>query len=475
MPDPNQKQTQQAKRHAEQLEQGTIPHELRVLIDERDWKNLARRRSEWPEPSVTAPEVHDLLIGLEKHDRALFFRALPQELAAELLAWLEPDTAEQLLLELSDPETRDVLSNLDADDQASLLEELSAETTKRLINLLSPEDRAATHDLLGYPEESVGRLMNLDYVAVRPDWNMARALEEVRSFGRENAALSVIYVTDEAGVLIDALPLQRFVISPSDRAVRDIMDDTYVYLSAHEDREKAVYIMQRYDQVALPVVDSGRVLIGVVTVDDIMDVAEAEITEDFHRIAAVKPLRRSYWNYSPFLLVRSRIGWLVGLVFVHLLSAGVLSAFEHIMAQYVMLTFFIPLVIATGGNSGIQSATMVIRSISTGEVDLSQWFRVLLKEALAGLGIGFLLGVLGFVLGVIIGTGPGIGIQVGSAVACTLFSIIVATNLFSALLPFVLTKLKLDPALASGPFITSVVDVIGLVIYFAWSTFFLIG
>jgi magnesium transporter len=465
----------QAQKNALPLEQGTIPQGLRVLIDERDWEELARRRSEWPEPGVTAPEVHDLLIGLEKHEQALFYRALPQELVAELLPWLDSDTAARLLLELSDPETRAVLSNLDADDQARLLKELPAETSKRLISLLSPEDRAATRDLLGYPEESVGRLMNLDYVAVRPDWNIARAIEEVRAFGRENSALSVIYVTDEAGVLVDALPLQRFVISPPDRAVRDIMDNTFVYVSAYEDREKAVYIMQRYDQVALPVVDAGRVLIGVVTVDDIMDVAEAEITEDFHRSAAVKPLRRSYWNYSPFLLVRSRIGWLVGLVFVHLLSAGVLSAYEHVMAQYVTLTFFIPLVIATGGNSGIQSATMIIRSMSTGEVYLSQWLRVLLKEALAGLGIGVLLGGLGFVLGVIIGTGPGIGIQVGSVVACTLLSIIVATNLFSALLPFVLTKLKLDPALASGPFITSVVDVIGLVIYFAWSTYFLIG
>jgi len=459
----------------DQLEQVTIPEELRTLIDSRDWKGLARRRAAWPEIDVAAPEVFDVLMNVEKGDRVLLFRALPRDLAAELLSWLDSETADRLLLELSDPETRAVLAELDPDDRVSLLEELPAAATKRLMSLLSPEDRAEARIILGYPEDSVGRLMDPDYVAVRPDWDMARVLEQVRSFGRESAAVSVIYVTDETGVLIDALALQRFVVSPADRTVRDIMDDTYVYVSAYDDREEAVRVMQRYDQITLPVVDSGQILIGIVTFDDVMDVAEQETTEDFHRAAAVTPLRRNYWDYSPFLLLRSRIGWLVALVFVHLLSAGVLSAFEHVMAQFVTLTFFIPLVIATGGNSGIQSATMIIRSISTGEVELSQWFKVVLKELMAGLGIGVLLGILGFVLGMILGHGAGIGIPIGLIVACTLFSIIVGTNLFSVVLPFVLTKVNLDPALASGPFITSVVDVVGLVIYFAWAGLFLLG
>ena len=459
----------------EQIANLTIPEEFRTLIERRDWRSLARRRSDWPEPQVVVPEVRDLIVELDKHDRALLFRALPRNLAAELLAWLDPLMVDRVLLELSDPETRSVLAELDPDDRASLLDELPADATKRLMRLLSPDDRAEVRVILGYPEESVGRLMNPDYVAVRPDWDMGRSLEEVRSFGRESAALSVIYVTDEAGLLVDALPLQRFVISPPDRAVRDIMDSTYVYVSAYDDREEAVRVMQRYDQVALPVVDSGQVLIGVVTIDDIMDVAEKETTEDFQLGAAVRPLRGGYLDYGPLQLLKSRIGWLVGLVFVHLLSAAVLSNFEHALAQYVTLAFFIPLVIATGGNSGIQSATMIIRSISTGEVKLSQWFRVMWREALAAVGIGTLLGLLGFVLGMLIGAGPGTGLQVGAVVGCTLLSIILATNVFSVVLPFVLTILRLDPALASGPFITSVVDVVGLLIYFAWAGFFLIG
>lgn len=410
---------------------------------------------------------------MEKPDRVLLFRSLPRELAAELISWLDPEAADRLLLELSDQEARRLLAELDHDDQASLVAELPADAVKRLMRLFPPEDRAEVRHILGYPEDSVGRLMNPDYIAVRPEWYISRVLTEVRAFGEETEALSVLYVTDESGKLIDALSLQRFVISEPDSLVSDIMDYTFVCVSAADDQEEAVRIMQRYDQVALPVVDTTGVLIGIVTIDDIMDVAEKEITEDFHLGAALTPLRRSYWDYGVFRLLKSRIVWLVGLVLINLLSAGVLSAYEHVLAQYVTLTFFIPLIIATGGNSGIQSATMIIRSISTGEVKLSQWTRVVTKEALTGLVIGTILGLIGFGLGVVLGSGPGIGLRVGGVVALTLLSIIAVTNVFSVILPFLLTKLKLDPALASGPFITSVVDVTGLLIYFMWARFIL--
>jgi magnesium transporter len=458
---------------AEHPEQPTIPEELRELIENRNWHELARRRGAWPEPEIAAPEVGDLLMEAEKRDRVLLFRALPRDLSADVLSWLDTEIADRLLLELSDPETRSVLAELDPDDRAALVDELPATATKRLMGLLSPGDRAEVRVILGYPEESVGRLMNPDYVAVRPSWTMSRVFEEVRAVGPESATVSVIYVTDERGVLIDALPLERFVVADIGTSVREIMDDIYVYVSAYDDREEAVRIMGRYDQVALPVVDSANVLIGIVTVDDVMDVAEAEVTEDFQLGAAVQPLKGGYWDLGPFQVLRSRIVWLVGLVFVNLISAAVLSAFEDVLASYVTLTFFIPLVIAAGGNSGIQSATMIIRAISTGEIELRQWLKVLLKEAIVGIGIGVLLGALGLVLGMVIGSGPGIGLQVGGVVACTLVSVIVATNIFSVILPFLLTVLNLDPAMASGPFITSVVDVMGLLIYFGWSSVFL--
>ena len=303
---------------------------------------------------------------------------------------------------------------------------------------------------------------------MKPDWTIARALDHIRARGRASETVNVIYVVDAEWRLLDDMPLRRLVLADPAQRVEEIMDHTVVRLEAMDDREEAVRTMRRYDRLALPVVDSGGVLVGIVTVDDVLDVAEAEATEDFHRSGAMLPLRTSYWEATKLVLYRARIGWLAALVLVNLVSSGVIAAYEEVLEAVVALAFFIPLIIDTGGNAGSQSATMMIRAISTGVVQLTQWFRAFTKEFVIGVAIGVTLGVLGMLLGFFRG-----GFEIGIVVLLTMITMLVLTNLVGVVLPFILTRIGLDPAIASGPLITSVADAVGLIIYFSFAVWIL--
>lgn len=446
-----------------------IPGGLAELIREHNWKTLATRHDEWPEVSLVAPELTDVLLELDTKDRVLLFRALPRNIAAEVFASLGRETRDDLLLVLTDRETGQLLGDMDADDRTYLLGELPGQVTQRLLNLLNPEDLKEARNLLGYPERSVGRLMRPDYVAVRPDWTIARATEHFRRRGREDEAANMVFVVDDEWRLLDDIPLQRFVLAEPGALVSDIMDGQFVALDAHEAREEAVLKMQRYDMTAIAVVDSDGVLIGLVTVDDVLDVASEEATEDFHRTSAIVPLREGYWETTVRMLFQSRIGWLAGLVLVNLLSGGVLAAYEDMLLEFVALAFFIPLLIDTGGNAGSQSATIMIRAISLGEVKLGQWLRAIGKEAMVGLLIGTSLGLMGMALGFFRG-----GFGIGIVVMLTMIVMLLFTNLIGVALPFLLIRLGRDPAIASGPLITSVADAVGLLIYF-WIATLVLG
>lgn len=439
----------------------TVSPEIASLIHEKRWGALARYRA-WPETETIAPELADALLKLNPADRVLLFRALPKEIAAEVFSYLEGEPRDALLRQLTDHETLQLLDELSPDDRTALLGELPGRVTQRLLNLLSPEDLREARQLLGYPEQSVGRLMTPDYLAVRPEWTIDEALKHIRTFGHESETADIIYVTDARWRLLDDLPLQRLVMTVPDKRVHEIMDNTYVALRTSDNREEAVRMMQRYDRVALPVVDSDGVLVGIITVDDVLDVAEAEATEDFHKVAAIAPLRMSYWEASKTFLFRSRIGWLIGLVLVNLASSGIIAGFEELLTASIALAFFIPLIIDTGGNAGAQSATLMVRAIATGDVKLNQWARAFTKELVIGIGIGLTVGLAGLLLGFLRG-----GFEIGLVVMLTMVVMLVFTNLIGLSLPFILTRFGLDPALASGPVITSIADAVGLLIYFS--------
>ena len=437
--------------------------DVKQLIEERQWQVLKEELKAMP-----IPDIADLLLEMNKGERVLLFRVLPRNISSDVFSYMFHEHRNALLKELTDEETRNLLSNLRPDDRTTLFEELPGQVTQKLLNLLSPQDIKEARLLLGYPEKSVGRLMTPDYVAVRPEWTVEQALQQIRQKGKDSETLNVIYVTDQKWQLLDALDLHRFILSSPEAKVSDLMDYNFIALSAFDDREESVHAMQKYDVFVLPVVDSEGVLLGIVTADDIMDVAEEEATEDFYRTAAVNPMKSSYREAGIWELISKRISWLLILVLVSILSANIIGYFEDVLESLIILTIFIPLLIGTGGNAGAQSATLMVRALATGDVEIDQWFKTINKEMLVGLALGIIMGIAGFILGYIKG-----GYEIAIIIGITMVIIIIVANLIGVALPFILTRFGLDPAVASNPLIASIVDATGLFIYFAVTTYIL--
>jgi magnesium transporter len=428
------------------------------LIRENNLKSAIENILVWVDPQIA-----DLLIQLEKAEQILVFRALPRQRAADVFSYLEPQDQDSLLAALTDADTRSLLANLNPDDRTSLLQELPATVTRKLMQLLSLEDLAEARQLLGYPEESVGRLMTPEYIRVRAEWTVEQALAHVRKFGRDSEIFNILYVTDHQGKLIDKVRMRRLILSHPDQIIRDLLNYNCISISAFDDREMAVEMIKKYDFNALPVVDSEGVLLGIVTVDDILDVAEEEATEDIQLGVAVNPLESTYSSTLPVELFRKRIGWLLILILVNLISAAVISNYEEQLLEYITLALFMPLVIASGGNSGAQSATLMVRAIATGDLESGDWVSAMSKEILVGILMGLAMGGLAFIVGWIYGGESSIAQIIGLSMLC----IVLVANLFGALLPFALERINVDPAVASSPLITSIMDVLGLIIYFS--------
>jgi magnesium transporter len=436
--------------------------EILELIEGHRWSELRETLADWP-----APEIADLLLHLRKEERVLLYRALPRGVATDVFSHLELEQQDELLRDLTDEETRRLLADLPPDDRTHLLEEMPGQATQRLLNLLGPEDLKEARWLLGYPEESVGRLMTPDYVAVHPEWTVQDALQHIRVHGRDSETVNRIYVIDGRWHLLDDIELRRFILAPLNATVADIMDHTYASVSAFADREDAVGLIRRYDQTALPAVDSEGVLVGIVTVDDLLDVQEQEATEDFHKVASVGPVRMSLRDAPFALLYRARIGWLLTLVFMNIFSGAGIAAFEETLDAVIALAFFLPLLIDSGGNAGSQSATLMIRAMAIGDVRMGDWFKLLSKE----LGVALALGVT-MALGasaIAYFRAP----EIIAVVAITMTIVVLVGSLIGMSLPFIFTKLGWDPATASGPLITSLADISGVLIYFSIATWYL--
>ena len=437
----------------EAVEMGVI----KSLIDARNWDGLRDYLVE----NVPIAEIADLLSDLDKGDRVLVFRVLPREIAAEVFAYLEPFEQDDLLRDLTDEEARHIMANLAPDDRTEILEELPAQVTGRLLEQLSPEDLEEVRWLLGYPEKSVGRLMTPDYLSVPPDWTVGQALDHVRQWGRDSETASVIYVVDSAGKLIGAVSLRQLVLETPESKIGDIMKTSVISVNAFDDRRKAYELMQRYGLWVLPVTDSEGVLLGIVTGDDVLEVATERITEDFHKSAGVSPIRVSLADASPLVLYRSRVVWLVLLSLIYLLSGGVMSSFEGAIASTISLAFFLPLILDCAGNAGSQSAVLVLRDIGVGDVTFHDWPKVFVRELAVSSIIGLIVGAL--VMGV--GT-VSQGFDIGVVVGIAMFFSVVTVSCLGVVVPFALMKLGWDPASASSPLVASIADVLGVIIYF---------
>ncbi|MBP1467746.1 magnesium transporter [Candidatus Chloroploca sp. M-50] len=441
----------------------TNVEDVRTLVADRQLAELRAMLAFWPEP-----EVADLLMELNPTEQMVVFRLLPRQISSEVFTHLDTEQQNELLTQLNSEETRHLLANLSPDDRTQLFEELPGQATQKLLNLLGPEDLREARQLLGYPEESVGRLMTPDYVAVRPTWTISQALHHIRTRGRDSETINTIYVTDGRWRFLDAIDLRRFIMAEPEQTVEQIMDRAYIVLSAFDDREQAVRALRRYDLASLPVVDSDGVLVGIVTFDDLIDVADEETTEDFHKSAAVAPLRASYSETGIRELVMKRAPWLIVLVFVNIFSGAIIAAFEDTIAAVVALVFFMPLLIASSGNAGSQSATLMVRAMAMGDIKKSDWARSLRKEVLVSALLGVSMAVAVWLVAFF-----RTGSEVAMVVSLTMIIIVIAGSLIGTVLPFILSRFGLDPATASGPLITSLSDIAGVLIYFSLATWLL--
>ncbi len=366
--------------------------DIKELLKEKKFLEIKEGIKDWE-----APEVADLLKVLNEEEQGIFFRLLNREQAAEVFSYLDIKDQTNLLKTFTLENTKNILQDLTPDDRTALLEELPAEVTRNLLNLLSPEDLKEARMLLGYPEDSVGRLMTPDYVALNQNLKIEDALKEIRTSGKNKETIDRIYIIDENFKLIDDIPLKNFIFADPNKQIKDIMDYSYTAISAYKDREEAVEMMKKYDLVALPVVDSNGVLVGIVTHDDIFDVAEEEATEDIHKIGAVAPLDLPYHKTSIWVLFKKRVFWLLFLLIAYFFSSSLIAHYENVISSAIALSFFLPMLIGSGGNTGSQSATLIIRALALKEIGFKDFFYIFLKELIIGFFLGFSLSIILFI------------------------------------------------------------------------------
>ncbi|MBN1258829.1 magnesium transporter [Candidatus Peregrinibacteria bacterium] len=448
-----------------------IPPAIKQFIKKKKWERICLELTR-----LHASEAADFLMHMDPSIQVIVFRSLPRKFAAKLFAYMDPADKDDLLKALTTKETQKLLTYLKPDDRTDLLEEMPAAVTRRLFKLLSPEDLREARRLLGYPVDSVGREMTPDYLDVQSNWTVKKALEHIRENGKEKETVNIVYITDKKGKLIGDVQLKYLIFADPKSKVGDIAKKSMdaPALSAFDDQEKAVELIKKLNVVALPIVDSEGVLLGIVTIDDLIDIEEEEVTEDFQKMGAVAVGEggdlslTNLVDASVKLLYKKRILWLMILVGMNIFSGAAIALFEKVIAQAVVLVFFLPLLIGSGGNAGSQAAMLMVRALGTGDVKMSDWFRLLGKEFLVAgfLGITMALGVS------IIGWFRG-GIQIVVIVATSMLIIVMAGSLIGMTLPFIFTKLKKDPATASGPLVTSIADICGVVVYFSIAKWYL--
>jgi len=448
---------------------------IKELIDARNFTALRESFTEWP-----PADIAEVITDFSEDEQVIVFRVLPHDQAADVFEYLDVEAQQVMLHAMAHEQVVGILNEMSPDDRTALLEEMPSAAARKLIKLLTPEERHIAQSLLGYPEGSVGRLMTPDLIAVDAGWSVKEVLDYVRANGRDSETLNVIYVVDDRGKLIDDLRIREFLLRPLTDKVSDLMDHKFVTLSVADSQQDALNIFRKYDRSALPVVDSGGVLVGLVTTDDMLDVAEEEATEDIQKIGGMEALDEPYTTIPLLRMVKKRATWLIILFIGEMLTATAMQGYNGEIEKAAILAMFLPLIISSGGNSGSQATTLVIRAMALGELGLRDWWRVVRKELLSGASLGLILGSIGFLR---IALWQYLHIfdygkyhwLVAFTVGVSLIGVVLWGCVAGSMLPFLLRRCGLDPATSSAPFVATLVDVTGLLIYFNVALFILRG
>jgi len=419
-------------------------------------------------------QIAEMFMELPEHATPLLFRLMPKELAAETFVEMDPERQEMLIRSFSDKELRDIVSELYVDDAVDLIEEMPSNVVKRILAQADPEMRKDINELLKYPEDSAGSIMTTEYVELHPGMRVEEALNYIRKTCVDKETINTCYITDSGRHLIGAASLHAIVFSPDDRLMEDVMEPNVISVGTMEDQETVAQMLSKYDFNVMPVVDKENRLVGIVTVDDAIDVIEAEATEDIEKMAAIVPSDKPYLRTSVASLWKSRIPWLLLMMFSATFTQMIITGFESALSACVVLTAYIPMLMGTGGNSGSQTSVTVIRGLSIGELEIRDLLTIVWKECRVALLCGVTLAVLNFgklVLfdGLLMGT-AGMSPLVALVISLTLVVTVLAAKLVGGILPVLAKKVGFDPAVMASPIITTIVDAVSLLIYFAIAT-----
>lgn len=425
-------------------------------------------------------DIADQLTQKSSKDRVLSFLLLAGEAKAEVFPYFDSEIQQELILNLGNEATKELFNELAPDDRTLLLTDFPDSIIKEIINLLDQKEREQALNLLGYESDSIARLMTPHYIQARKDWTVKRVLESIKIYGKKAETLNFVYVVNDKNKLIDDLRIGQLLMAEDTTLIEELMDRNFIAIRTTEKIEESLAIFDKYDREALPIITEKGILVGIVTFDDLLEQIEQRDTEDMQKFGGMEELDVSYTKTSLTDLVKKRAGWLVVLFLGELLTASAMGHYDEEIAKAVVLALFVPLIISSGGNSGSQAASLIIRAMALKELQLRDWWYVMKKEMISGLLLGGILGLLGFVR-IAIWQKTGIydygpyWIWVALSVSTSLLLIVLWGTLSGSLIPFLLRKLKLDPATASAPFVATLVDVTGLIIYFSISALFLAG
>ena len=444
------------------------------LIESRDKERLAAKLENWL-PS----ELVELCRDLNAEEQAFVFGELDRDQAYQTFELMDLNMQILLMDELRNRQLQLILNDMSADNRTALLEELDTDQLNKLVKLLTTKEKRVALSLLGYPEDSIGRLMTPDYIAVIKDWTVAQVIRFIRRNGENSETLDVIYIVDENGYLMDDIRLGDILLANDDTQIAELLDGKFVSLNVTDDEEVAIKAFTNTNRVALPVTNSGGYLLGIVTVDDVLELVKEENTEDIQKLGAMEALEDPYMDTSLFQMLSKRAPWLIILFVGEMFTASAMSFFEHEIDKAVVLALFIPLIVSSGGNSGSQASTLIIRALALSEVSIRDWWRIMRREILTGLLLGLILGVIGFAR---VSTwhlftdiyGPH-WLLIAVTIGLSVFGVVLWGTVMGSMMPLLLKRLGLDPATSSAPFIATLVDVTGLIIYFTFAAMILRG
>lgn len=436
--------------------------ELLKLIEDKKYIEIKKRL-----PDLNVVNIAELLDGLEPNTALLVFRMLPKDMAVEVFAKFSKDKKEEIVHSITDVELSDILDELYFDDMVDMVEEMPANIVNKILHYAKPDERELINEFLRYPKESAGSIMTIEYVELRQEMTVKDALNRIKEVGLSKETVYTLYVTDNNRILEGIVSLRKLVTSKEDDKISDIMYTDVIYVNTHDDREVVADEFVKYGFIAIPVVDNEHRLTGIITVDDIMGVMESETTEDFQKMAAMAPSEEAYLDTDVFSLSKQRFSWLLILMIGATLTSGIIGKFEDLLSQMVVLTAFIPMLMDTGGNSGSQSSTLVIRGLATGDIKWKDRWKVLWKEFRISVLVGSGLALVNFAKNMLFDK---VGFKVSLTVSLTLAATVMMSKLLGGLLPLVAKKFDMDPAVMAGPLITTIVDSLALILYFTIAT-----